>query len=132
MSSLIYLASPYSDPDPKVRKARWTNACRITGILMLDGNMMFSPIAYSHPIAVKIGLPVGWEYWSNFDRKMISHCSLLLVATIKGWRESVGVAAEIKIAGELGVPVKYICPSDLKITDEPPKLVVKKGKKVQP
>ena len=67
---MIYLASPYSHPDPKVREARWREACRTAAFLMKGGQFVFSPIAHRHPIA-EFGLPGGWEFWERFDREML-------------------------------------------------------------
>lgn len=105
---LIYLASPYSHPDPAVRQQRFETVCFIAARLMREGHHVYSPIAHTHPIAVKGELPTGFEYWEAFDRKMITACDAVWVAMMDGWRESVGVTAEIKIADELGKPVRYI------------------------
>ena len=103
---MIYLASPYSHPDPKVREARWREACRTAAFLMKGGQFVFSPIAHTHPIA-EFGLPGGWEFWERFDREMLSACDELQVLMLDGWRESKGVSAEIRIAQELGLAVSY-------------------------
>jgi hypothetical protein len=55
---MIYLASPYSHPDPAVREARFREACRAAAKLMRLGQPAFSPIVHGHPIAV-YGLPNG-------------------------------------------------------------------------
>lgn len=80
--SLVYLATPYSHKDPNIRQ--------------------------SHPITLAGGLPLGWEYWEEYDRIILSVCSKVLVFCQNGWEKSTGVAAEIKIANELGIPVEYV------------------------
>ena len=45
---MIYLASPYSHPDPSVREQRFQNACRIAAELMRSGRIVYSPVAHSH------------------------------------------------------------------------------------
>ena len=105
---LIYLASPYSHPDESVRLQRFETVCFVADKLMSEGKHVFSPIAHTHPIAVKGDLPKGWDFWEEFDRKFISACGELWVVMMDGWRESKGVQAEIKIANELGIPVKYV------------------------
>jgi len=69
---------------------------------------VFSPIACTHPIAMACGLPTGWEYWREFDEKMISVCDELHVVMIPGWSDSRGVTAEIEIAERLGVKVRWV------------------------
>jgi hypothetical protein len=108
---LIYLASPYSHPDPLVRLDRFDTVCCVAAKLMRDGMHLYSPIAHTHPIALKGDLPLGWEYWEQYDRKILEACTDLWVVTIDGWKESKGIAAEITIAGEMGLPIKYIEPT---------------------
>ncbi len=119
---MIYLASAYSHPDARVREWRFQEACRAAAALLRAGLTVLSPIAHSHPIA-RFGMPTSWEFWSQIDREYLSRCDVLAVLTIPGWRESVGVQAEIKLAHELGLPVVYVAPCDLEaIEREPPSL----------
>ena len=105
--SLVYLASPYSHPNPSVRAARHHAACRCTAAMMRDGLHVFSPIVHGYALETH-GLPGNWEYWEIYDRLMLSRCDELAVLCLPGWRESVGVRAEIDIAGRLGLPARYI------------------------
>jgi hypothetical protein len=117
---LVYLASPYSHPDPAVRQQRFELACKAAGTLMAHGMLVFSPIAHTHPIAEFCALPKGWEFWEKFDRAFISVSRALIVLTIDGWKDSTGVQAEIRIAKELGIPVDYLWPHSMSVTEEPP------------
>lgn len=112
---MIYLASPYTHPDPRVRERRFQEACRVSASLLRAGVVVFSPIAHSHPIA-NYGLPTSWEFWSQVDREYLARCDLLAILTIPGWRESTGVQAEIEIAKELGLRIIYINPGELELT----------------
>lgn len=105
---LIYLASPYSSPDYTVRMIRFVQVCSKAAQLMAAGALVFSPIAYTHPIALGGNLPLGWDYWDEFDRRMITACDEVWIYMLPGWTESVGVQAEIKIAAELGKPLVYV------------------------
>lgn len=119
---MIYLTTPYSDPNPAVRERRFEEACRATAALVRAGVCTYSPVAHSHPVA-RYGLPTHWEFWAQIDREHLARCDVLAVLTIPGWRESVGVQAEIRLAREFGLPVVFICPSDLDVEDyEPPTL----------
>jgi nucleoside 2-deoxyribosyltransferase len=113
---MIYLASPYSHRDVHVREWRFQQACRAAAALLRAGLTVFSPIAHSHPIA-QHGMPMSWEFWSRMDREYLSRCDVLAVLTLPGWRESVGVQAEIALAQELGLPVVYVEPGDLDAAD---------------
>jgi hypothetical protein len=105
---MIYLASPYSHKDPEVMLDRFRRVCVVAGRLMEIGEIVFSPIAHTHPIALACGLSRGFDYWKRFDEEFISVSHKLVVVTMQGWRESLGVQAEIKIAVELGKRVLFI------------------------
>lgn len=108
MKGYQYLASPYSHPDATIREARYLEAVRATALLMNAGEIIFSPIAHSHPIAVNHSLPLDWQFWEAYDRAFIQHCEGVIVLMLDGWRESKGVKAEIEIAKGLGWPVRYL------------------------
>lgn len=108
----VYLASPYSHPDPEVRTRRFMEVCRIAARLMEDQKLVvFCPIAMNHPIAEIAGLPRNFEYWRRYDEVMLRGSQMLIAACMDGWRESVGVQAEIEIAQEAGIPIHYLCAS---------------------
>ena len=90
---MIYLASPYSHPDPAVRHERR----RVAASLLT---------AQGHPL-VEHGLPTHWGFWERFDREHLERCDEVAVLMLDCWRESVGVQAEVRIAVELGKPVWY-------------------------
>ena len=104
---IIYLASPYSHPDPAVREARFEAACKAAAGILREGGIVFSPIAHSHHIA-KYGLPPELGFWLRIDRAILAHCSAVHVLMLPGWRESKGVEAEIMEAERLGIPVEYM------------------------
>jgi hypothetical protein len=106
----IYLASPYNDPDLAVREWRFDQACIAAGGLYAKGYIVYAPIAHSHPIAVRYGLPLGWDYWERVDRAFIEWCDEVWVLKIPGWQESRGVRAEIEMAEGMGKPVRTLEP----------------------
>ena len=106
---MIYLASPYSHPDPNVREQRFEAVCRVASELLRAGQHVFSPIAHSHPIA-NYGLPTDWSFWESFCREQIMRCDELVVLMLDGWKLSVGVRAEIQIAEELVKQIHYYDP----------------------
>lgn len=103
---MIYLASPYSDPDPLIRKARYEAACDRTTRMLQDGALVYSPIAHSHALAER-GLPGDWFFWADHNRAMLKRCDALVVLTLPGWERSEGVRAEIEIARTLPIAVRY-------------------------
>ncbi len=105
---LTYLAAPYSSPDRAIRLRRFEAANRAAAMLMARGDLVFSPISHTHPIAEAGDLPLGWDFWERYDRAMLDACCRLVVLKLAGWQESTGVQAEIGIAAELGLPVEYL------------------------
>lgn len=103
---IVYLASPYSHPDPEIREERYSQASYVAAMLMRNGRLIYSPIVHSHPLT-RLGLPTTWDYWRTLDETMLSRCQELLVLTLDGWENSEGVMAEIRLAKKLGMPVRY-------------------------
>jgi hypothetical protein len=106
---VIYLASPYSHPSEAVRFARFEAAARYCAALFRDGAFVFSPIVHCHPCAA-FGLPGDFLFWQGYNRAMLSLCSELRILMLDGWKESNGVAAEIRLAIEQGKAVGYVEP----------------------
>jgi hypothetical protein len=104
---MIYLATPYSHPDPAVREQRFQTVNREAARLMGLGMQVFSPISHSHPIAQAGSLPTDWAFWEEYDRTMLQACSTLVVLRAQGWQESSGVKAEMEIAKELRIPIMF-------------------------
>lgn len=107
---MLYLASPYSDPDPAVREERFVAVCRKAAELFRAGFHVFCPIAHTHPIAVHGGLATDFAGWSRYDSEMLGKCIRLVVLRLPGWEGSVGVSAEIALAREWGMPVEFVDP----------------------
>jgi hypothetical protein len=106
---MIYLASPYSHPDRAVREFRFHEACRAAAQLIRAGRDVYSPIAHSHPIAAH-GLPIDWTFWEPSAQRRLAQCTEVVVLTLDGWRTSVGVRAEMRIARRYDKPVKFLAP----------------------
>ncbi len=105
----IYIATPYSHPDEKVRLARFDAANRKAAELMLKGYAVFSPISHSHPITAYIPPEDvdNWEFWKGQDIPLLEWADELWVMEVDGWKESIGVQDEIKRAKELNMPVIF-------------------------
>jgi hypothetical protein len=104
---VIYLASPYSHPDPTVRARRFRATCQAAAKLIRDGHVVFAPISHSHPMT-EFGLPADWQFWERHDIEFLRRCNELVVLKLDGWRESRGVQAEIDLALEMDLPIRYL------------------------
>lgn len=111
----IYLATPYTHPDPAVRRARFDAVTRAAGALMRRRFLVFSPITMGHPISDACpDIPGDFSYWENACLSYLSEwATALVVLTLDGWRESRGVTTEIAVAREWGLPVKYLSPAGI-------------------
>ena len=120
--NLIYLASPYlyrvkfhKDISEAMRKRtceihqeeRYQKAIDATAYLMKKGLAVYSPIVATHPVAVKHELPLGSEYWMQFDEIILSKCDEMYVLMIDGWKDSPGVQREIEIAKKMKIHISY-------------------------
>ena len=115
---MIYLASPYSHPDPTVEEIRFDQVCQAAADLLQQGHDIFSPIAHTHPIKLH-GLDGGWEFWAAYDRWFIERCDELWILVLDGWTASVGVSAEREVALSLGKPVRFVHVKTLEIIPSP-------------
>lgn len=105
---MIYLAAPYSDPDPTVRIGRFNQVCKKALELMETGKVVFSPISHSHPIDPDNAK--GYEFWMHQDLNILDKCRTLYVYKLPGWEESKGLKSEIGYAEEVGIPTVYLEP----------------------
>ena len=109
---MIYLAVPYSHDSPAVRHERFEAVNKYAAYLMEQGLQVFSPISHSHPIQEHFKDPkTTWEFWAEHDIPFLKMCSHVHVLCLDGWKESVGVTDEIRIADELSIPVVFIPPN---------------------
>ena len=102
----IYLAIPYTGNEEQNFKI----ANKVAGQLMSKGNIVFSPISHTHPIAIECNLPGDWKYWKSFDIAFIKWCDEVQIIALPGWRQSKGVMAEIDIAKKNNKKIKFIYP----------------------
>lgn len=107
---LVYLATPYSHDDAAVRQRRFEIVNGVAAELIGRGIHVYSPISHTHPIAIAGELPKGWDFWEACDRLILSACVKMIVLRQPGWKESVGVSAEIRMAKEMHLPIEYIDP----------------------
>lgn len=105
---MIYLASPYNHYDTEVRNERYSMTLKATAYLLKRNYIVFSPIVHNHHLASQFDLPREWEFWKNIDEVFLRKADELIVLLLDGWKESIGVKAEIKIAKERGIPIRFM------------------------
>lgn len=119
MGKKIYLGIPYTHEDVRILDYRCKLADRIAAVLMNNGNYVYSPISHTHPIAKLGKLPCDWAYWKGYCECFFDGWTdELHVITAHGWDTSTGVEAEINLANDKGIPVKYIEPTTFSYPEE--------------
>jgi len=103
---MIYLASPYSDPDPLMRKTRFLLAREF--VAKQFPKHIYSPIVHYHELATYYDLPTDFETWKTLNFDMIRRADAFWILDIPGWYESKGVTAEGDFA--------RMCGFDLQLT----------------
>lgn len=104
----IYLCMPYSHPDEDIRISRFRMVNQLAAMLIEKGFNVLSPISHSHPIAEYMDNHNDSNFWVNLDAQWIGCCDEMFVANHPDWRSSRGIAKEIRIARDLGIPVKLV------------------------
>ena len=113
--NLVYLATPYSHPNPDVRESRYDLATEIAAYFSRLGHIIFSPITHSHPMAVNHDMPGSWDFWKVIDLGFLQHCHMMMIVALPAWKESTGVLAEKKFAEENGINVVFVSPKTFEI-----------------
>ncbi len=107
--ALVYLASPYSNPDLAVRGIRAARASLCAAWLMNKGWSVLSPLSMGHAIwSAYPALSGDFMAWREPCLRMLESSDALAVLMLDGVETSAGVAAEIDHARRLGIPLNQI------------------------
>lgn len=105
---MIYLASPYSHPDPEVRQARYLGATAYVNYLMDQQKAVFSPIVYGHIFAVAYEHSIDAASHRRLNTWALNHSSIIHVLMLEGWKSSKGIVEEVFLAKFNNLPILYI------------------------
>lgn len=120
---IVYLASPYTHKDFEVRQKRYQQALEATTEITENFDLnIFSPIVHSHPIGIELdksqkGLSTDRDFWLNKCLAYVEKCDELWVLMIDGYKESYGVAVEVRYALHLDKRVFFYNPEDGVVTE---------------
>jgi hypothetical protein len=104
---LIYLAAPYTDPNPDVCEQRMAQFCIVDAHLCKQGLITVSPLS-KHWIKYHTNIPLTWDFWKTYSEKLMEKCDALYVIMLDGWDVSEGVLAEIELAKKMSLEIKYL------------------------
>lgn len=108
MKGFVYLASPYSNPDPIIREARYIATAEVLMTMLKNGIWTFSPIVHCHELSKTWQMPSDAEFWKAYDRAMIDAAASVSVLMLRGWEQSLGVKDEIEYSISRGKQLNYI------------------------
>jgi hypothetical protein len=104
---LIYLAAPYSDPDPEVVKDRMERFYATHAMLLARGDVTVSPLL-NHQVVGRHTIKGDWAFWRRYSETLLARCDEMWVVTLPGHETSPGVLGEIDFARSRAIPVIYI------------------------
>jgi hypothetical protein len=104
---MIYLASPYTHPDPLEMEYRYECILETTAHFLTQGHPVYSPIVHCHPLAKAKDLPRNYDFWFQYNIHMLELADEVWVIQLDGWQKSQGVNSEIAHAIGAGKPVLY-------------------------
>lgn len=105
----IYLASPYSHPNPVVRSRRFKDVTMLAANILqaCPDISLFVPITHSHPISEFLADTTNnCGFWLPIDFTFLDRCDELWLADMEGLAESTGVQREVEFAVKKGIPVR--------------------------
>lgn len=105
---MIYLAQPYTHPNPEIKQWRYEAALRITADYTKLDFLIYSPIVHYHNVALQYKLPGDFLFWRELNFRALERCSEIWILTIPGWEDSLGLRAEIREAVRLNIPATYL------------------------
>jgi hypothetical protein len=91
---LVYLASPFTDPNKKVQHDRAVAAAKTAAFLRVIGFRVYSPIAANYFMSQHMKYDATSIDWWDMDKPMLFMSSKLFILDIPGWVESEGICRE--------------------------------------
>jgi len=110
--SFWYFATPY-DKFPLDRIAGYNAAISSIPVLIAASVKVYSPIVHNHPIDQLLSR--SSEFWLAFDEPFMRASCGLIVCKLATWRESNGIAHEIRRFEQMKKPVTYMEPGKLPV-----------------
>lgn len=109
---MIYLAAPYSDPDPVIVQARMEIIYHAIGEFMKEGKHVITPL-FMHEVATRHKLDGTYEYWEDYCLDVLKRCDEMIVLCLRGWTDSRGIKGEIEFCQYHNIKVTFIeCSED--------------------
>ena len=114
MKSYFYLSNPYNGTPYEMRE-RAQAAAQACATLLRKGVYVWSPIVHNHAMMAfsDFSLEERRELLLPYDFSLLRGAKGMIVLKLEGWDKSYGVAREIELCEELGIPVQYLAPNEV-------------------
>jgi hypothetical protein len=115
-----YLSNPYNGSPSEMRE-RAQAAAQACATLLRGGVYAWSPIVHNHAMMAfsDFSLEERRELLLPYDFSLLRAAKGMIVLKLAGWEVSYGVTREIELCEELGLPVWYLAPEEVKAWREP-------------
>lgn len=119
VDKIVYIAAPYTakNSDGSEDKIKVADRMRIVSLcveqFMKQGLFVISPLLMHLVRTYTESLPGDWAYWSNYSKGLLTRCDYVIILTMEGWEESVGVTEEINIARAHDIEIYYADPKKI-------------------
>jgi nucleoside 2-deoxyribosyltransferase len=110
MTGYIYLASPFWSESEIVRFHRYAKVKSKTAQILQAGHSVYSPIVHAFYLHYLLPEAIrhSHDFWLSHDFPLLHAAETLWIYQIEGWRESKGIAREIRFAEQLHIPIYYL------------------------
>lgn len=109
----IYLATPYSDPDPAVREQRYQDAMAACRPFAHFKVAVYAPIVHWHPFAVTYNFKGDHETWWAQDQAFLDDCREAWFLQQEGSYGSAGMKNELEYCKAHRIPTRHIYHAEL-------------------
>lgn len=100
-----FISLPYSHKQQEVIEQRVKLMCQVDSFLNSKGILTISPI-HKHLLFMNgSSLPNDWDFWKNLSLSLLSKSTGMILLQMEGWKDSIGVQAEIEFAKNNHIPI---------------------------
>ena len=118
---MLYIACPYSHPDPEIREHRYRMSCMAASKLFQAGIVAFNPLANSVPAVEFGGIDLAHSDWMAIDLPILRRSDELLILGLDNWTKSEGVKSEMFEALANAKPITLIEEKHIELLPRIPK-----------
>ena len=110
--NILYIACPYTDPDPNTQLKRVALATKVSGMYIARGHIVYSPLTHTHLINETIAQKdqPSHDFWMKFNFPFMEICHELVIIKADGWDKSIGVEYERAYFRRANKPISFFIP----------------------